>query len=98
MAQDLRPAFNGKVRVVGDETLLQSVAQCNLILIGCDCLMSDSIVHKIGTNSLAEAARLHQVPVWCCADRFKQWNDLFPPPLEDIFESFPIGLVDKIVM
>jgi Initiation factor 2 subunit family len=29
--------------------------------------------------------------VYCCADRFKLWQDCFPPPLEeDIFECIPI--------
>jgi 8-oxo-dGTP pyrophosphatase MutT (NUDIX family)/translation initiation factor 2B subunit (eIF-2B alpha/beta/delta family) len=29
--------------------------------------------------------------VYCCADRFKVWQDIFPPPLEeDIFECIPI--------
>jgi 8-oxo-dGTP pyrophosphatase MutT (NUDIX family)/translation initiation factor 2B subunit (eIF-2B alpha/beta/delta family) len=28
--------------------------------------------------------------VYCCADRFKLWQDCFPPPLEGIFECIPI--------
>jgi 8-oxo-dGTP pyrophosphatase MutT (NUDIX family) len=87
----------------------------DLLLVGADCICQDTIVNKVGTKRLAQAAataaeatyttgitsgsssssRCHVV---CCADRFKLWDDGFPPPLEDIFESVPITLFDLVLV
>jgi hypothetical protein len=109
---------------VDDDTLFDLVAMRNngggattdhdhddnidLLLVGADCIYEDTIVNKVGTKRLAQAAatvaagvgrnssssRCHVV---CCADRFKLWDDVFPPPLEDIFESIPMALFDHVL-
>lgn len=96
MAQDLSIATT-----VDDEELLQLVGnnQIDLILTGSDCVTEQSVVNKIGTARLVQAAATSpKCKVYCCADRWKQWDDVFPPPLEDIFEAVPIDLFDKILV
>jgi hypothetical protein len=64
-----------------------------------------SIINKVGTRLLLEAAtqlklsggdcqRLSvRTRVLCCTDRFKLWDDEFPPPLElDLFEVIPTSI------
>jgi 8-oxo-dGTP pyrophosphatase MutT (NUDIX family)/translation initiation factor 2B subunit (eIF-2B alpha/beta/delta family) len=99
---------------VDDATLYDMIAMRNsgvdLLLVGADCIYQDAIINKVGTKRLAEAAanaavamaiastgssRCHVV---CCADRFKLWDDIFPPPLEDIFESVPMVLPDLVLV
>lgn len=96
MAKDL-----GGVECVDDEELLNRIRQdeIDVILVGSDCVTETSVVNKIGTKRLAEAAGTSsRAKVFCCTDRFKAWNDIFPPPLEDIFEEIPVDLFDKILM
>ena len=44
------------------------------------------VVNKVGTSTLATVCKTSNVPMICCADRYKLWKDVFPPALEDIFE------------
>eukprot|EP00980_Cylindrotheca_fusiformis_P024425 scaffold11900_cov90-Cylindrotheca_fusiformis.AAC.1 len=56
------------------------------------------MVNKVGTRKLCEIARANSIPVLCCADRWKRWDDTFPPPLEiDLFEFVPMDLISDIV-
>ena len=96
MAQDL-----GGVPCVDDEEFLNNVRnnKVDLILTGSDCVTEKSVVNKIGTAKLVEAAKEStKCKVYCCTDRWKQWDDIFPPPLEDIFEAVPLEFFDKILM
>lgn len=96
MAQDL-----GDVECVNDEEIVQRIRhnQVDVALVGSDCVTETSVVNKIGTAALAEAASTSpRCKVYCCTDRWKQWDDIFPPPLEDIFEQVPKSLFDKILM
>jgi len=96
MAQDL-----GGVECVDDEELLKRIRgnEIDLVLAGSDCVTEMSVVNKIGTARLAEAAAAStRCKVYCCTDRWKQWDDICPPPLEDIFESIPKDLFDKVLM
>jgi 8-oxo-dGTP pyrophosphatase MutT (NUDIX family) len=78
---------------VDDDTLCNLVASgdhhVDLLLVGADCICQNAIVNKVGTKRLAQAAASaasgSRCQVVCCADRFKLWDDVFPPPLEDIF-------------
>ena len=85
-----------------DATLLDRV-QCSdgsdidLVLVGCDCVTKLDIYNKVGTAALAKAAANADVPVVCCADHFKVWDDAFPPPLEDVFEGVPRDLFQVVV-
>jgi hypothetical protein len=77
-----------------------------LVLVEADCIYQVAIANKVGTKRLAQAAaftfpanssssRCHVV---CCVDRFKLWDDMFPPPLKDIFESIPMTLFDHVLV
>jgi len=98
MAQDLG---NGVACVVPDEEMIQKVKknEIDLILVGCDCIMEHAIVNKVGTAALARAAQKSVgCPVLCCSDRWKLWDDVFPPPLEPIFELIPRSLFDEVIV
>jgi translation initiation factor 2B subunit (eIF-2B alpha/beta/delta family)/8-oxo-dGTP pyrophosphatase MutT (NUDIX family) len=91
----------GGVECIDDDDLLNLVRQdkIDVVLVGSDCVTEESVVNKVGTKRLAEAAKTSsRAKVFCCTDRFKQWNDIFPPPLEDIFEEIPIDLFDKMLL
>lgn len=67
----------------------------DLVLIGSDCVQpqTESMVNKVGTKKLCE------IPVFCCADTWKVWNDIFPPPTEeDLFEFVPLKLVTELLV
>lgn len=86
---------------VDDGKLLEMMRSnsIDLLLTGCDCLTDKDVVNKIGTSALAQAAATsNRTKTFCCADRWKQWRDIFPPPLEDIFECTPLDLFDAILM
>ena len=77
----------------------------DVLLIGADCVLSDrsAVVNKIGTRNLASAAfendSASRCQVVCCTDKFKVWQDIFPPPLEkDLFELVPGKCVDKLFL
>jgi len=95
MAHDL----SGSV-CVDDMDLLQCIRDgtIDLILIGADCVTQQHVVNKIGTKKLVEVAKKSNVPVYCCTDRWKLWKDIFPPPLEDIFEMIPKELMTSITI
>lgn len=61
-----------------------------LVLVGADCILEGGkgVVNKVGTASLATCCEQNNVPIICCADRWKVWEDDYPPGLEDIFEAF----------
>eukprot|EP00977_Amphora_coffeiformis_P011066 scaffold2651_cov171-Amphora_coffeaeformis.AAC.6 len=85
---------------IPDEDLLLRVRQgsIDLVVVGADCLISDSlIVNKVGTQQLARVCKESNVPIWCFTDSSKIWNDIFPPPLEDIFECIPRHLLHVIM-
>jgi translation initiation factor 2B subunit (eIF-2B alpha/beta/delta family)/ADP-ribose pyrophosphatase YjhB (NUDIX family) len=83
---------------IDDDQLLSTISKYDLILIGADSLTDDDLVNKIGTKRLIQAARRNQVIVWCIADRWKIWEDMFPPPMEEIFESVPRSWIDRILL
>jgi 8-oxo-dGTP pyrophosphatase MutT (NUDIX family)/translation initiation factor 2B subunit (eIF-2B alpha/beta/delta family) len=95
MAQDLN------VPCIEDTVMLERIRSGNidLLLTGSDCTMADAVVNKIGTTEMARAAaESPKTNVFCCTDQWKNWDDIFPPPLEEIFERVPIELFDRILM
>lgn len=72
----------------------------NLVIVGADCILSNhqGVVNKIGTNELARICKYSNVPIKCFADRWKLWDDIYPPPLERIFEVVSIELLDDVVV
>jgi translation initiation factor 2B subunit (eIF-2B alpha/beta/delta family)/8-oxo-dGTP pyrophosphatase MutT (NUDIX family) len=97
---------NGKggslIRVEDDATLLDPAwwleNPVHLVLVGTDCVLSHQAYNKVGTRALAEAAQAAKVPVICCGDSFKTWDDAFPPPLEGIFEAVPRELFSEVIV
>jgi translation initiation factor 2B subunit (eIF-2B alpha/beta/delta family) len=83
---------------VDDEALIQQLESFQLVLVGADCILPHAVVNKIGTARLAQAALKAHCPVLCCSDVFKIWNDIFPPPMEDIFEEVDKGLFTKVIV
>ena len=71
----------------------------HLLLLGCDCLTEHDVVNKVGTQTLVQLARdATKTRVVCCLDRWKVWDDIYPPPLEDIFECVPRASFDFILL
>lgn len=77
-----------------------SEGKVNLVIVGADCILSNEmgIVNKVGTHDLAKTCELSATPMKCFADRWKLWDDIYPPPLETIFEVIPRGLLDDVVV
>lgn len=94
MAEDLNAAW------IEDDALQDRIrhGQVDVLLIGADCVLPESIVNKVGTRRLAEAAVDAPCRVVAAADRFKVWDDVFAPPLEAIFEEIPRDLLDDLVV
>jgi translation initiation factor 2B subunit (eIF-2B alpha/beta/delta family)/8-oxo-dGTP pyrophosphatase MutT (NUDIX family) len=97
MARDLGLA---ECDVIDDSEFLQmiEVGSINILLTGCDCITQEDVFNKVGTLELVHAAQKSKTQVFCCVDRGKEWLDIFPPPLEDIFEGIPKTLFDSVLM
>ena len=96
MAHDL-----GGVPCREDDAIELSIqhGMVDVLLVGADVVLEDCIVNKIGTNRLAQAAAASKkCRVVCSSDRFKLWSDIFPPPLESIFECISCNLFDEILV
>ena len=105
MAQDLSEIVSSldsvAVECIEDEGLHQAILEgkVGVALIGSDCVLQDQIVNKVGTKALAETCQASSnCSIMCCGDRWKQWDDVFPPPLEDIFECVPKHLFDQVIV
>ncbi|KAL3794899.1 hypothetical protein HJC23_004276 [Cyclotella cryptica] len=87
---------------VSDTTFHQLIKQgkINLVIIGADCILSNQmgIVNKIGTAALAHSCKSSIVPIKCFSDRWKVWDDIYAPPLEEIFEVVTQALLDSVVV
>ncbi|KAL9182678.1 hypothetical protein ACHAXT_013330 [Thalassiosira profunda] len=96
MASDLNAKW------LPDESFQQQIeqGQINLVIVGADCILPEGrgIVNKVGTAALATTCKRCNVPIMCSADRWKLWDDEFPPPLEDIFEVVPSELLSKVLV
>lgn len=52
-----------------------------------------------GDQTTVKQLRKQHLPVvYCCVDKWKIWDDVFPPPLEDIFECIPRYLYHEILI
>ena len=57
------------------------------------------MINKVGTNKLCAIANEKNIPVYCCADRWKLWKDVFPPSIEnDLFEIVPLKVITKLLV
>lgn len=95
---------------VDDEQMKSEIANMDILLVGADCVLKDqsAVVNKVGTAEIASIAFENRnssesrrfCRVLCCTDRFKVWNDVFPPPLEeDLFEQIPVSNhIDRVLL
>jgi 8-oxo-dGTP pyrophosphatase MutT (NUDIX family) len=83
----------------------------DVVIVGADCIRLPTstldkqqskgvafVVNKVGTRRLAECARQGSVPIFCCSDRWKLWDDIYPPPLEPIFEVVEAALFTSVLL
>ena len=58
------------------------------------------VINKVGTSKLCQLAQKSQIPVYCFADRWKIWHDIYPPPIEtNLFELFPVSdTINRVVI
>lgn len=77
-----------------------SEGKIDLVIVGADCIFSNGmgVVNKVGTSLLAQVCKSAHVPIKCFADRWKEWDDIYSPPLEEIFEIVPEELLDCAVV
>lgn len=66
---------NIPVELLTDAALLAMIPAADLILIGCDAILADGFVNKVGTQALLCLARGAGIPCYVAADTFK-----FLPP------------------
>ena len=88
------------VDCIPDQDLHRILPTVDLLIVGADCVLPTSgVINKVGTRELCQIANRHDIPVFCCADRYKLWDDIFPPPLEaDLFEVIPIELITRLLI
>jgi len=94
-----------EVRTDEDVRALCSAAgrQVDVLLLGADAVLrsggGEAVVNKVGSVALAEACFSADppVPVVVVADRFKLWDDEWPPCMEPAFEVVPARLISSIV-
>jgi ribose 1,5-bisphosphate isomerase len=96
------------VDLVADEDAARAVATANLLLLGADTVFADgSLVNKVGTAALAEAARAADVPVVVAFETFKlapfesveealeAWGGV--AGLEEVFDLTPSESISRYV-
>lgn len=87
---------------LSDEEFQQKIMDGNIdvVIVGADCVLLEGhgVVNKIGTAELASVCKQAKVPIISCADRWKLWDDVYCPPLEDIFELIPTELFDHVLV
>lgn len=90
------------VDLVADEDAAHALETVDLLLVGADCVFRDgSLVNKIGTAGLAEAAKDAGRPVLVACETIKVapvdpaagWDD--PDPDEEPFDLTAPGLIDR---
>eukprot|EP00581_Thalassiosira_minuscula_P011196 CAMPEP_0183720454 /NCGR_PEP_ID=MMETSP0737-20130205/13065_1 /TAXON_ID=385413 /ORGANISM="Thalassiosira miniscula, Strain CCMP1093" /LENGTH=437 /DNA_ID=CAMNT_0025950319 /DNA_START=82 /DNA_END=1395 /DNA_ORIENTATION=+ len=97
MASDIPDA-----ECLADKLFMEQIKQgkIHLVLVGADCILpgGNGVVNKVGTASLARVCKQFNVPIVCCADKWKLWEDIYPPGLEDIFELVPSELLNRVIV
>lgn len=80
---ETRPLFQGrrtarelaknkiKVSLFVDSAIHQAVKKSNLVLLGADAILDSGVMNKIGSQVVAEEARLHKKPVYIVSDSWK---------------------------
>jgi translation initiation factor 2B subunit (eIF-2B alpha/beta/delta family) len=84
LLSESRPAYDGRQQALAllqqgmqvefsvDMALCERLPEVDLVLVGADAVFPHGLVNKLGTHTLAQLARLHQVPCYslCTAHKF----------------------------
>jgi ribose 1,5-bisphosphate isomerase len=60
-----------KVTTFVDSAMDDAIAESDLVLIGADAILRDSVINKIGSSAIAEIAYLRKKPLYVVADSWK---------------------------
>jgi len=83
VSTETRPLFQGrktakqlsaakiKVTAFVDAAMHEAIKEADLIFLGADAILKNKVINKIGSQSIAELARLHKKPVYIIADSWK---------------------------
>ncbi|OIO80535.1 hypothetical protein AUJ84_03215 [Candidatus Pacearchaeota archaeon CG1_02_32_132] len=83
LSTETRPLFQGrktakelaknkiKVSLFVDSAIHQAVKKSNLVLLGADAILESGVMNKIGSQVVAEEAKLHKKPVYIVSDSWK---------------------------
>ncbi|MCB9033186.1 MAG: hypothetical protein H6553_05065 [Chitinophagales bacterium] len=75
-----------KLTAIDDSNMAKYIKEADIIVIGCDIVMHDVFIAKIGTQSLCSIANFYQKPVFVLADTRKILNKkYFPQSVVDTF-------------
>jgi translation initiation factor 2B subunit (eIF-2B alpha/beta/delta family) len=97
LAADLKAA-GVNVELIADAEGPDAARDSDLVLLGADTVFRDgSLVNKIGTGTIARAAKDAGVPVIVACETFKLAPFDPEPPSEDTFELIPAALIDRVV-
>jgi len=80
---ETRPLFQGKqtseelarnrIKVTEyiDSAMDEAIEKCDVVFLGCDAILKNGIINKIGSNAIAELSFLHKKPLFIIADSWK---------------------------
>ena len=95
-------AKDTNAKCLSDQSFQQRIqaGKMNLVLVGADCILQNGsgVVNKVGTAALATCCKQASVSILSVADKWKLWEDEYPPGLEDIFELVPSDLLDQVLV
>ncbi|MGE3536169.1 MAG: hypothetical protein AB7N91_01885 [Candidatus Tectimicrobiota bacterium] len=111
LVSESRPACDGRQQAVAllqqgiqveysvDMALCARLPEADLVLVGADAVFPEGLVNKLGTQTLAQLARLQQVPFYsvCTAHKFLPqaarplWR-LVEQPAAEVWPQAPAGL------
>jgi len=80
---ETRPLFQGRktaeelasarIRVVNyvDSAFSIALNRCNMVFLGADALLKNSIINKVGSNTIVQLAKNKKIPIYVIADSLK---------------------------
>jgi translation initiation factor 2B subunit (eIF-2B alpha/beta/delta family) len=86
------------VELISDDERAEAARECDVVLFGADTVFADgSLVNKVGTGTIAQAAAEARVPVIVACETFKLAPFDPEPPTESTFELVPADLISRVV-
>jgi translation initiation factor 2B subunit (eIF-2B alpha/beta/delta family) len=91
--------INIEALLVNDSEIHEALVQTDLIVMGCDALLSTEFLNKIGTRNILERAKELRLPAFLVTESRKEispenWNKPVDHPQ---FEWVSLDLIDRIV-